>query len=276
MRPEEQIARHYSHRGLTKAIERGVKQLGKTTQTVTIADLAPVDEFHVGGRLATIEFMDQLSFADTDHVLDVGCGIGGACRFVADRYGVHVSGIDLTAEFIETGRDICAWLEVGDRVSLHQGSALDMPFEAGKFNHAYMMHVGMNIRDKKALFAEVARVVKVGGSFGIFDVMQTSDDELGFPVPWATTDETSALDTQDAYTEALNQAGFTITGVRNRKDFALAFFNKLRANATLGDQPPPLGLHILMGESAPIKFKNMFENISRGCISPVEILAKKG
>lgn len=275
MSTEDQVAEHYSHTELTEAIERGITQLGKTTQTVTVADLAPVDEFHVGGREATVEFMDQLAFADTDHVLDIGCGIGGASRFVADEYGVRVSGIDLTREFVETGRMICSWLGLDDRVSLYQGSALSMPFAAGTFDRAYMMHVGMNIKDKKALFAEVGRVLKVGGTFGIYDVMRTSDTELLFPVPWATTSDTSALDTEGAYVDALAESGFTVENVRPRRDFALEFFRKIVENSAKASQPPALGLHILMGNSAPTKFKNMLENMSRGCISPIEIIAKK-
>jgi ubiquinone/menaquinone biosynthesis C-methylase UbiE len=85
-------------------------------------------------------------------VLDVGCGLGGAARFVASRYGCHVTGIDLTPEFIETAKVICGWVNLDSHISLHQGSALAMPFADRAFDRAYMLHVGMNIDDKaKAL-----------------------------------------------------------------------------------------------------------------------------
>ena len=38
---------------------------------------------------------------------------------------------------------------------------------------------------------------------------------------------------------------------------------------------PPLGLHILMGESAPVKIANMVENISAGKVAPIEMIAEK-
>ncbi|MFP6780512.1 MAG: methyltransferase domain-containing protein, partial [Gammaproteobacteria bacterium] len=190
MTKEDQVAAHYASASLVEAIKRGIQQLGKTTLTATIADLAPVDEFHIGGRQATMDFMDQLSLRDTDSVLDIGCGIGGAARFVADHYRAKVTGIDLTKEFVETGEEICRWLGLDDRVSLQQGSALNLPFEPSSFHHAYMMHVGMNIADKGSLARQVARVVKPGGTFGIFDVMRTGDEELLYPVPWATIADT--------------------------------------------------------------------------------------
>lgn len=172
MSGNNKVAEHYNHGSLTVAIEQGVIALGKTTASVGIDDLAPVDEFHIGGRQASKAFLDQLALSEQDHVLDVGCGIGGASRFVASHYGPRVTGIDLTNEYIETGSELCAWVGLDERVSLHQGSALEMPFEDHSFDHAYMMHVGMNIEGKVTLFAEVARVLKVGGSFGVYDLMR--------------------------------------------------------------------------------------------------------
>src|SRR5262249_10542157 len=143
-----------------------------------------VDEFHIGGRKASADFLDQLSFNDQTKVLDVGCGLGGPARFVAHRYGSQVTGIDLTPEYVETRNRLCKWVGLAERISLHQGSALAMPFMEASFDGAYMMHVGMNIEDKETLASEVARVLRPGSVFGIYDVMRTGFGELAFPVPW--------------------------------------------------------------------------------------------
>jgi 2-polyprenyl-3-methyl-5-hydroxy-6-metoxy-1,4-benzoquinol methylase len=102
MPAQTDVSRHYTHGGLTDAIRDGLAWLGKAPGTVTVDDLAPVDEFHIGGRKASEDFLDQLGFRADNHVLDVGCGLGGAARFVAGRYGTRVAGIDLTSEYIET------------------------------------------------------------------------------------------------------------------------------------------------------------------------------
>lgn len=131
---------------------------------MTIDDLAPVDEFHIGGRRASEHFLSQLGFSPEMHVLDIGCGLGGAARFVASRYKSRVTGVDLTPEYVKTAKVLCRWVELQDRISLHQGSALSLPFSDSTFDGAYMLHVGMNIADKAKLCFEVSRVLRAGSA----------------------------------------------------------------------------------------------------------------
>ncbi|MCP4328428.1 MAG: methyltransferase domain-containing protein [Alphaproteobacteria bacterium] len=275
MANHQDVADHYTHGKLVEAIEAAVAELGMSVDTVGVDDLAPVDEFHVGGRRATEDFLTQLSLSADTHVLDIGCGLGGAARFAADRFGCRVTGIDLTDEYVEAGKVLLGWVGLEDRVSLEQGSALDMPFDDDRFDAAYMLHVGMNIADKARLFTEVGRVVRPGAVFGIYDVMRTSDDALTYPVPWATTSATSAVSEPDHYKELLEAAGFEVTAERNRRDFALDFFDQMRARMEAAGGPPPLGTHILMGRNTPEKVQNMIANISAGRIAPVEVIARK-
>jgi SAM-dependent methyltransferase len=275
MTGKNEVADHYTHGSLLDAIRTGLETTGKTPETVTIHDLAPIDEFHIGGRIASEEFLGQLALTDGIHALDVGCGLGGGARFAVHQFGCQVSGVDLTPEFVETGQALCGWLGLGDQVHLQQGSALELPFADGHFDAAYMMHVGMNIADKKALFAEVSRVLKPGAVFGVYDVMQTGPGEMTYPVPWASTSATSALAAPQDYKSALESAGFDIKAERNRRDFALQFFADLSAKVAAAGGPPPLGSHILMGEDRAEMVKNMVTNITAGRIAPVEIVARK-
>ena len=208
-------------------------------------------------------------------MLDVGCGLGGAARFVASRYGCQVTGIDLTPEFVETGKVLCGWVGLDNRISLHQGSALAMPFADRVFDRAYMLHVGMNIDDKAKLCSEVSRVLRRNSLFGIYDVMRIGDGELTYPVPWATTAASSALAKPAQYREALEKAGFAVVAERNRRDFALAFFDQLRARTAAAGGPPPLGLHVLMGRNTLDKVQNMIESVTTSRIAPVELIARK-
>jgi ubiquinone/menaquinone biosynthesis C-methylase UbiE len=240
-----------------------------------VDDLAAVDEFHIGGRQASTDFLGQLKLTADDHVLDVGCGLGGPARFVANQYRSRVTGIDLTNEYVETGKVLCAWVGLGDRIALHQGSALSMPFANDQFTGGYMMHVGMNIEDKTGLCVEAYRVLRPDAFFGIYDVMRIGDGDLIYPAPWATTAETSFVAGVEQYKQALQAAGFTIVAERNRRDFALTFFEQLRAKTLAASGPPPLGLHILMGASAALKVQNMIANVASGRLAPVELVARK-
>jgi SAM-dependent methyltransferase len=269
------VSAHYAHGALLDDIRAGIERLGKTPDTVSVEDLGPVEEFHIGGRIATEEFLDQIDLTADDYVLDVGCGLGGASRFVAGRYGSRVAGVDLTPDYIETGNVLCSWVGLDRLIELETGDATATAYPDATFDKAYMMHVGMNIADKGALAAEIHRVLRPGGTFAIYDVMSTGSDELAFPVPWATTADESAVASPADYKRALESAGFQVVGERNRRDFALSFFSRMQANTAAVEGPPPLGLHILMGETAPIKFKNMIENIAQNRVAPVEMIAIK-
>ena len=268
------VSDHYARSGLIEAIENGILRMGKTTDSVTIDDLALVDEFHIGGRKATEELIGQLGIAPGNHVLDVGCGLGGPARFVADRYKCRVSGIDLTLDYVETGNRLCEWVGLEDRVRLCQSTALSMPFQDTKFHAAYMLHVGMNVEDKERLCIEVARVLQPGSRFAVYDVMRTAEGELSYPLPWATTRESSAVAPRGTIQARTSKAGFEILSERNRKEFALAYFNDLRSRAQVASTPAPLGLHTLMGERRQDQIKNMIESISTGIIAPIELIAR--
>lgn len=271
----EHVTTHYTHGQLLDRIISGLEAIGKTPESATVDDLAPVDEFHIGGRQASEDFIGQLELSANDHVLDVGCGLGGTARFVASSFGCRVTGIDLTPEFVSTGRSLCDWVGLSGTIELHEGDATAMPFDDERFDGAFMLHVGMNIPNKAGLFAEVYRLIKPGARFGVYDVMQTSDEVLTYPVPWSSAPDTSALATPEQYIELIAQAGFDLVKTRDRRKFAAEFFAEARRQMEEAGGTPPLGVHIAMGESAPIKISNMVENIAAGRVSPVEIIARK-
>jgi ubiquinone/menaquinone biosynthesis C-methylase UbiE len=201
--------------------------------------------------------------------------LGGASRFISNKYNNRVTGIDLTQEYIDVGKALCEWVGLDKQVTLHQGSALSMPFEDEAFDGAIMLHVGMNIDDKAKLFTEIYRVLRPGASFGVYDVMQIKTGELTYPVPWATESSMSRLATPEEYKQALNDAGFKTSKENDRREFAIEFFKKMRAETKATGGPPPVGLHTLMQESTAVKAKNMIDNISTDLIAPVEIIAHK-
>jgi SAM-dependent methyltransferase len=273
-RPQD-VTAHYQLPGLLEAIRGGLAALGKTPESVTLEDLAPVEEFHIGGRPATKEVLDQLSLQRDQHVLDIGCGIGGPARFAASAYGVRVAGIDLTPDYVETGQELNRWVGLAERVNLRAASATSLPFTQGMFGTAYMLHVGMNIADKETLAREAARVLRPGGLFAIYDVMRLGEGPIKFPVPWAAHEGLSSVATPDTYKEALQLAGFDIIAERNRRIFAIEFFEAIRAKTQSAAGPPPLGIHMVMGKDAPVKMANLVESLKAGRLGPCEIIARK-
>ena len=275
MNTEQEVSTHYKHGSLTKVIEDGFNREGKAPSDITLDDMSVIDEFHIGGRQASEEFLDQLQLEERSLVLDVGCGLGGPARFVASRFGCLVSGIDLTQEYVDTGNVLSNWVGLDKKVILQQGSALALPFPDGQFDAAYMMHVGMNIADKKSLFSEVFKVLKPEGIFGIYDVMQVGSGEMEYPAPWAASESTSALTSPQDYRTGLKEAGFNIIATRERGDFAVEFFENIKRRMTEMTEEPLLGLHVLMGRDAKTKVANVLTSIKEGSIAPVELIAQR-
>ena len=270
----EKVAQHYTHGSLGDVVHAGLETMRQASDASPVDLLAGVDEFHMGGRPATDALAKTLRLNESTKVLDVGCGLGGTARFLATTYGCQVSGIDLTPEYIEVGRHLNEGVGLDDQIDLSVASATDMPFDDAGFDRASMLHVGMNIADKPALMNEVGRVVKPGGYFALFDVMRVGPEPIQYPVAWAADESTSFVGSVDEYSSALEEAGFEIIDVVEKRDVALKFFEAIKARLANGG-PPPLGLHIVMGSDAKTKVGNMHANVEKGAIAPVQILAKR-
>jgi hypothetical protein len=131
----------------------------------------------------------------------------------------------------------------------------------------------MNIADKERLCAEIGRVVRPGGVFGLYDVMRLGSDPVLYPLQWAEIQAYSFVDRAEDYRHALRIAGFEVVSERNRREFALDFCRDMKSRAVEG--VAPLGLHILMGTDAAVKIANMMTNLERGSIAPVQMIARR-
>ena len=274
---EDKVQAHYTTGALAERVRAAAIAMGADPDRISAEDLKLADEFHTGGVQATEHLFDQLEISPEMRVLDVGCGIGGTSRYVATRFAARVTGFDLTQEFAETAHSLNEMVGLNDRIEILQGSATSMPVGDASFDMAVMLHVGMNIAAKDAVFSEAARVLKPGGTFALFDVMRADDTEtpLAFPVPWATTAETSFVTPPADYLAAAEDAGLGLEKRTDRGGFAREFMRNALAMAD-DEGPAPLGIHLMMGDTARVKFENYLDNVETGRIAPVEMIFRKG
>ena len=276
MTVERNVIEHYRHGALEEALLRGLSAVGKDLNRLTVDDPAPADEFHIGGRQATIDFAADFEPAADTHWLDIGSGLGGASRYVAHQYKCRVTGVDLSEEYVAVAGSLAQRVGLDSKVSYQQASALALPFEDNVFDGVFMQHVGMNISDKSKLFNEVHRVLKRGGIFALYDVMRGNDGIFSYPVPWASGEETNFIETPATYRALLSAEGFEVIKERDRTDFALGFFKALQARGPEARGPSKFGLQIVMGESSPQKAANMIGLVERGTVRPTVMICRRG
>jgi ubiquinone/menaquinone biosynthesis C-methylase UbiE len=274
MSAETKVSAHYTHGNLLSAIDAALAKAGKDPINIRADDLAPIDEFHVRGREATRELGEHLDLTPSDKVLDVGSGLGGPSRQLAAAYGCHVAGIDLTEEYCAVATEFARRLGLSDRVRYQQASALAMPFIDESFDVAVTQHVAMNIEDKGALYREIARVLRPGGKFGIYDLLQGAGGTVHFPVPWARDPSTSFLVTAAELRALLEDCGFEIVSWSDTSEAGKEWFKALgQRMAERG--PPPVGFHILLGADFAEMAKNQVRNLVEDRIRPTEVICRK-
>ena len=272
---EQDILAHYRHGSLEQALLAGLVAAGKDPDKLTPDDLAAADEFHIGGRQATVDLAAEIAPTAGMHLIDIGSGLGGPSRFFAQNYACRVTGVDLNEEFVITAGSLARRTALDGQVQYRVASALELPFPDNSFDAAYMQHVGMNIADKAKLFHEVHRVLKPDATFALYDVMRMAEGAFNYPVPWSSGEATNFIETPTAYRALLSADGFEVIKERNRATMALEVYRARMTGLSQKSGPPPLGTHIVMGENARQKTSNMLSLIERGTIAPVEMICRR-
>jgi len=272
---DDTIAEHYTMQDLAEAIFAGLKQAGKDLNNLKQEDLAPVDEFHIRGREATVELAQQLDLNASKHILDVGSGVGGASRYLALAYGCRVTGLDLTEAYCQVAQLLADRIGLGQLIAYRQGSALDMPFENASFDIVWTQHTAMNIADKARLYAESWRVLKPGGLLAIYDIVEGEGEPLIFPVPWAREPSISFLVTSDELRELLGQAGFQVVSWRDTSEEGRSWFQEVAEKMQKVGGTPPLGFHILLGPDFKTMARNQVRNLNENRIGLIEAVVQR-
>lgn len=273
---ERAVADHYGGGDLRSRIFAALSQAGLDPQNLRPADLAPVDEFHMGGRAATAEIVARTGLSASDNVLDIGCGLGGLVRYLAGEIGCCATGLDLTPEYVELAREFTDLTGLADRADFALGSALALPFADHTFSAALTFHAGMNIADREIKYREAYRVLQPAGKIVIYDVLKGLEPGMRFPVPWAETADTSHLVSAAELRRLLSLVGFSMLDEEDRTPLVLKHHRARVAEMSVGTPPPPLGLHLLQGSTAKEKSRNMIEMAEAGQIALGMFIAQKG
>ncbi len=266
---DHSVQNHYTRPDLGEVILQALAAAGKDLENLKPEDLAPIDEFHIRGREASLELAERAGLDAGTEVLDIGSGIGGAARLLAARFGCRVTGLDLTEEYCRAATMLAEHTGLAEKVEFRQGNALDLPFEDGAFDLAWTQHAAMNIADKARLYAEARRVLKPGGKLAFYDILAGPGGGVHFPVPWARDPAYSFLVTPHELHDLLGAAGFEVLHWRDTTRLGRDWFRK-RVGVMQKTGASALTFHVLLGADFPEMAKNQVRNLEENRIALIE------
>jgi SAM-dependent methyltransferase len=268
------IADHWATGDVYGLIVSALNKMSKPLEGLTVEDLAPVDHFHARGLAATVELADRLPVKAGQHILDIGCGLGGPARYMAKRFRCHVSGVDITGPFVEAANKLTALLRMQGQVKIEQGDGQRLPYPDSAFDGAYTQHVTMNVADRPAFFAEAYRVLKPGAFFALTEHGLGPNGNPHYPVPWSMDGSGAHLVTPSETRAIVEKTGFETVAIEDTGAKYAAGYRAAIERAERGALPP-LGIHLLLGETALQKTRNAARNIDEGRTHPIQLTCRK-
>jgi len=258
------VREHYSGADLEHVLLQALREVGLDPDALEVNDLAGADQLHAGGLAGTSYLLRQLDLGPDARLLDVGCGVGGPARVAARQYRCRVVGVDLSPDFVRLAEHLTHRVGLTELVQHQVAAGEHLQFDDASFDRAMMLHVGMNIQDKVAVFTEVCRVLRPGGLFGLYEQMKTGNAAPTYPLLWAEDDTSSFLASPDSYVDDLKAAGFAVERVENRTGVS--------SLPTPGQ--PRLTPAALFGPSFAERLRNSAAATRAGLVQPVLVVAR--
>ena len=182
----EAVSQHYGSTGIVERVLAAIPGSENPDFRLKAPDLFRFDQLHGRELVATREHAARLSPGALDHVLDIGSGIGGPARYMAHTFGCHVTGVDVTPQFVAASSQLTEACGLSDLVEFREIDAVKLPFEDASFDAATCFYVGMNL-DKPGVIKEVHRVLKPGGRFIWTEVVLAEGQSALYPLPGLVT-----------------------------------------------------------------------------------------
>lgn len=146
---------------------------GVDLSALTEEELRFHDQDHFGGIEANDALAALARVTSSDLVLDVCCGLGGPSRYLANKVGCRIVGVDLTESRIAGAIRLTDMTGLSSLASFMTGNALDLPFDDATFDVAISQEAFCHIPDKHRLISECVRVLKPGGRIAFTDILAT-------------------------------------------------------------------------------------------------------
>ena len=230
-------------------------------------DFSGIDQLHLGGVPATLELLSWLPDEDK-YGLDIGCGLGGTSRLLADMRSCKMVGLDLNPQYIEAATLLNHTITPQPKCQFVVGNSLSLPFPKHTFNFVISQHASMNIEQKETLLEGLYSVLKPQGHLLIHEIMlqpKTNESDVLYPTPWAQGKNESHLCHWATFKNLALSIGFKVDKFEDNTEAALAWIHQARGQKL----KPPFTPSLALGKDAALMSSNILGNIQTGYLQVV-------
>ncbi|MFW9995245.1 MAG: methyltransferase domain-containing protein [Candidatus Odinarchaeota archaeon] len=193
------------------------------------------NSFHPGGLELTRELGNKLGLKPSDTILDLGSGLGSTALFLAKEFGSNVIGLDLSIKNTKIANDNASNQDLAHLCQFKVGDAEKLPFQDKSFDAVISECSFCIFPEKNVAAAEIFRVLKKNGRFGVSDV--AIEKKLPIDVQQIVFRVACIADalTSEGYLEVFKNAGFVNLELEDKKEVVYELAGRIKKKIFLAE-----------------------------------------
>jgi sarcosine/dimethylglycine N-methyltransferase len=158
--------------------------------------------------VSTMASQCRMDLTPQTRMLDVGAGYGGAARWLAGKFGCHVTCLNLSETQNTRNRTMTTEQGLAERIEVIDGSFENIPVDDQSFDLVWSQDAILHSGRREGVLKEVDRVLKPGGEFIFTDPMQANDCPTGVLQPVLERIHLDSLGSFDFYRQQARRLGW--------------------------------------------------------------------
>jgi sarcosine/dimethylglycine N-methyltransferase len=186
------------------------------------------DDIFTASRRSVEKMANHASKIDENtKIIDLGGGFAGSARFLAKKYGCHVTVLNLSEAENERGRKMNKEQGLDHLIDVVDGSFEDIPFDDNTFDIVWSQDAILHSGNREKVVEEAARVLKHGGEMIFTDPMQTGDCDKETLKPVYKRINLSSLGSPEFYKNAFNKNNMKLVSFTEMPEHLVNHYSKV-------------------------------------------------